>query len=107
MRRRVCARRTSSVYCGQCRRENPLEGAKNAKQKHYGDLRRPVASVSFTGNPQVILLGRLLFGAVVLVCSICPPAMAAKGHGATISAAPGTLVRWAVPGAKRCSMKGH
>ena len=71
------------------------------------DLRRPVAGVSFIGNPQVVLLRRLLLGAVALVCWISPPALTAKGHGATISAAPGTLVRWAVPGAKRCNMKGR
>jgi hypothetical protein len=53
----------------------------------------------------VILLRRLLLGAVALAFSIPPPALAAQGHGATVSAAPGTLVRWAAPGAKRCSMK--
>ncbi len=55
----------------------------------------------------VILLRRLLPGALALVCSIPPAALAAEGHGATVSAAPGTLVRWAAPGAKRCSMKGR
>ena len=55
----------------------------------------------------VILLRCLLLGAVALVFSIPPQASAAQGHGATISAAPGTLVRWAAPGAKRCSMKGR
>src|SRR5271157_6166815 len=57
----------------------------------------------------VILLRRLLLvlGAVALVFSIPPPALAAQGHGATVSAAPGTLVRWAAPGARRCSMKGR
>jgi Peptidase family M23 len=55
----------------------------------------------------VILLRRLLLGALTLVCSIFPPALAAQGHGATISAAPGTLVRWTVPGAQRCTMKGR
>jgi len=53
------------------------------------------------------LFRRLLLGAVALVCSIPPPTLAAQGHGATVSAAPGTLVRWEVPGAKRCSMKGR
>jgi hypothetical protein len=55
----------------------------------------------------VILLRRLLLGAVALVFSIPPPALAAQGQSATVSAAPGTLVRWAAPGAKRCSMKGR
>ena len=55
----------------------------------------------------VILFRRLLLGALALVCSITPPALVAQGHGATVSAAPGTLVRWAAPGAKRCSMKGR
>jgi len=55
----------------------------------------------------VILLRPLLLGAVVLVCSIPPPALARKRQGAAVSAAPGTLVRWAAPGAKRCSMKGR
>ena len=55
----------------------------------------------------VIHLRCLLFGALALVCSIPPPAMAAQGHEATISAAPGTLVRWVATGTKRCSMKGR
>jgi biotin carboxyl carrier protein len=45
--------------------------------------------------------------ALVLVCSIPCPALAAKGPGATVSAAPGTLVRWSAPGTKRCGMKGR
>ena len=36
-----------------------------------------------------------------------PPAVAAQGHGATVSAAPGTLVRWSAPGTKRCRMSGR
>jgi hypothetical protein len=55
----------------------------------------------------VILLRRLLLGAVALVFSMPLPALFAQGHGATVSAAPGTLVRWTAPGAKRCSMKGR
>jgi len=51
----------------------------------------------------VFLLRRLLLGALVLFCSIPLPALAAQG----VSAALGTLVRWAAPGAKRCSMKGR
>ncbi len=46
----------------------------------------------------------ILLGAVALVCLIPPTVSTAQGHEATISAAPGTLVRWAAPGATRCSM---
>jgi hypothetical protein len=42
---------------------------------------------------------------LALVCLISPPVSTAQGHEATITAAPGTLVRWAAPGATRCSMK--
>ena len=45
--------------------------------------------------------------ALTLVCSIPCPALAAKGHGVTVSAAPGTLVRWSAPGTKRCGMNGR
>ena len=31
---------------------------------------------------------------LALVCSIPYPGLAAQGHGTTVSAAPGTLVRW-------------
>ena len=55
----------------------------------------------------VTLLRRLLLGALTLVCSILPPALAAQGDASAISTAPGTLVRWSAPGAKRCSMKGR
>lgn len=48
----------------------------------------------------------LPFGALALICSIAPPALAATGQLAKIPAAPGTLVRWASPGTTRCSMKG-
>jgi murein DD-endopeptidase MepM/ murein hydrolase activator NlpD len=54
-----------------------------------------------------IHLRGILFGALALACLIPPPVSTAQGHEATISAAPGTLVRWAAPGAKRCSMKGR
>ena len=47
----------------------------------------------------------IIFGALALVCLISPPVSTAQGHEATITAAPGTLVRWAAPGATRCSMK--
>ncbi|MGB2676683.1 MAG: M23 family metallopeptidase [Candidatus Acidiferrum sp.] len=55
----------------------------------------------------VIHLRGILLGALALVCLIPPPVSTAQGHEATISAAQGTLVRWAAPGAKRCSMKGR
>jgi murein DD-endopeptidase MepM/ murein hydrolase activator NlpD len=44
---------------------------------------------------------------LALVCSIPCPALAAQGHGATVSAAPGTLVRGSAPGTKRRSMSGR
>ena len=55
----------------------------------------------------VICLRWLLIGALAFVYSISPPALAAQGPGAKVSAAPGALVRWAAPGTKRCSMKGR
>jgi hypothetical protein len=55
----------------------------------------------------VIHLRGILFGALALVCLIPSPVSIAQGHEAAISAAPGTLVRWAAPGAKRCSMKAR
>ena len=45
--------------------------------------------------------------ALALVCSMPCPALAAKGPGVTVSAAPGTLVRWSAPGTKRCGMNGR
>jgi hypothetical protein len=50
------------------------------------------------------LLHRLMFGLFALGC---PAILAAQGHVATISAAPGTLVRWSAPGTTRCGMKGR
>ncbi len=52
-------------------------------------------------------LRRLLLGTLALIYSIPHPAVAAPRPGATVSTAPGTLVRWAAPGTKRCSMKGR
>ena len=51
-------------------------------------------------------ISRLCFLPLVLAlaCSIPCPVLAAQGHGVTVSAAPGTLLRWSVPGTKRCSM---
>jgi len=59
------------------------------------------------------LTGVFLSLATALVCSIPCPVLAAQGHAtkalaakhiATVSAVPGTLVRWSAPGTKRCSM---
>src|ERR1035438_4907271 len=55
----------------------------------------------------VIHLRGIVFAALALVCFIPPPVSTAQGHEATISAVPGTLVRWASPGATRCSMRGR
>jgi murein DD-endopeptidase MepM/ murein hydrolase activator NlpD len=50
------------------------------------------------------LLRRLLFSALALSF---PATLAAQAHVATITAAPGTLVRWDAPGTTRCGMKGR
>src|SRR5512140_3876707 len=47
----------------------------------------------------------LVLAASSLACLSPHRVLAAQGHGATISAAPGTLVRWSAPGTKRCRMK--
>src|SRR5215469_13619985 len=49
-------------------------------------------------------LRRRLDLAVVLVC-LLPSALAVNER--SISAAPGTLVRWSAPGTTRCAMKGR
>jgi murein DD-endopeptidase MepM/ murein hydrolase activator NlpD len=54
-----------------------------------------------------IHLRGILFGALALVCLIPPAVSTAQGHEATISANPGTLVRWSAPGATRCSMRAR
>jgi murein DD-endopeptidase MepM/ murein hydrolase activator NlpD len=59
----------------------------------------------------VVISRRLLLTALALVCSLPWPASAAQRHrvtavsGPTVSAAPGTLVRWSVPGTERCRTK--
>jgi hypothetical protein len=58
----------------------------------------------------VVHLRRFFYQALALVCLIPHPvstAQTAPAREATISAAPGTLVRWAEPGAKRCSMRAR
>jgi hypothetical protein len=55
----------------------------------------------------VVRLSGTLLRALAMVCLIPAPfstGQTALGHQAATSAAPGTLVRWAAPGAKRCSM---
>jgi hypothetical protein len=52
-------------------------------------------------------LRSILFGSLALVCLVPPPVSTAQGQEATISAAPGTLVRWVAPGATHCSMKAR
>jgi hypothetical protein len=54
-----------------------------------------------------IHLRRIVFATLALVCFISPPVSMAQRPEATISAAPGTLVRWAAPGTARCSMRGR
>jgi len=54
-----------------------------------------------------IHLRGVLFGSLALACLIPTPVSTAQGHEATISANPGTLVRWVAPGAKRCSMRAR
>ena len=53
----------------------------------------------------VVHLRGILFGSLALACLIPPPVSTAQTHEPTISAAPGTLLRWVVPGATRCGMK--
>jgi len=50
------------------------------------------------------LLRRLLFSGLALGC---PATLAAQAHVATITTAPGTLVRWSAPGTTHCGMKGR
>lgn len=56
-----------------------------------------------------VLFRHLLLGTLAVVCSIPCPALAAQKPGApiTITAAPGTLVRWTAPGTTRCGMLGR
>jgi hypothetical protein len=55
----------------------------------------------------VIALQYLLPAVLVLLCSLLCPALAAQEPRASVSAAPGTLVRWSAPGTKRCRMQGR
>ena len=56
-----------------------------------------------------VLLRCLLLGMLAVVCTIPCLALAAPNPGApiTITAAPGTLVRWTAPGTTRCGMQGR
>jgi murein DD-endopeptidase MepM/ murein hydrolase activator NlpD len=49
----------------------------------------------------------ILLGAWASVCFLGLPIAAAQEQKATVSAAPGTLVRWVERGAKRCGMRGR
>jgi len=54
--------------------------------------------------------GRIFKGVLTLAALTLPPLLAAQTAPAqepAITAAPGTLVRWRVPGAARCTMKGR
>ena len=50
---------------------------------------------------------RVLAAAVMCLCSISRPGAAEPRSRPTVSANPGTLVRWSVPGTKRCGMSGR
>jgi murein DD-endopeptidase MepM/ murein hydrolase activator NlpD len=52
-------------------------------------------------------LRSVLFGAFAFVTLIAPSLSTAQANEATISAAPGSLVRWVVPGTLHCSMRGR
>ncbi len=56
---------------------------------------------------KVVSCRHFLTGILALVCSLPYSAMAAQVREATVSAAPGTLVRWSEPGTKRCGMDGR
>jgi hypothetical protein len=62
------------------------------------------------GSVKTRLAAYVLIAALSLVCSLPGPAAAAPRHraapvsGPTVSAAPGTLVRWSMPGTERCGM---
>jgi hypothetical protein len=56
---------------------------------------------------KVVPCRHFLTGMLALVCSLPYSAMAAQVHEATVSAAPGTLVRWSAPATKSCGMNGR
>jgi hypothetical protein len=45
--------------------------------------------------------------ALLFIHSLSCPTVAAQSDRITVSADPGTLVRWSVPATKRCGMNGH
>jgi murein DD-endopeptidase MepM/ murein hydrolase activator NlpD len=49
----------------------------------------------------------IVFATLTLFSFIPAHVSTAQGHESTISAAPGTLVRWTAPGATRCGMRGR
>ena len=56
---------------------------------------------------KIIDLRGIIPGLLALVCFIPSPLSTAQSHEATISANPGTLVRWVAPGTERCTMRGR
>lgn len=64
-------------------------------------------SGSGAGGPMQRLPRALGLAAAGLVCLIPRLASAAPPTRAAVSANPGTLVRWSVPGTKRCAMSGR
>jgi len=61
-----------------------------------------------TGRIKKVVPCRHFFtGMLALVCSLHYSAMATQVHEATVSAAPGTLVRWSAPATKSCGMNGR
>ena len=51
--------------------------------------------------------GRRLLAAAVMASAVSQIGVAAPGSRPEISAKPGTVVRWSVPGTTRCSMRGR
>jgi murein DD-endopeptidase MepM/ murein hydrolase activator NlpD len=52
-------------------------------------------------------LRRPFLGALALTCALLLPALTAQRPVATVSTAPGTLLRWTAPGTERCNLKGR
>ena len=55
----------------------------------------------------ISLLRSINLRVLTLVCLMTIPAAVTQGEGATVTAPPGSLIRWATAGTKRCSMKGR
>lgn len=63
-------------------------------------MKRYVNKMSFSGWSTLAL-------ALLFINSVSCPAIAAQRDRVTVSADPGTLVRWSAPGTKRCGMNGR